>query len=279
MLSIRPMTLADVPFGMRLKDQAGWNQTEADWRRFLSLQPDGCFVAEMAGQPAGTVTTSVFDSVAWIAMVLVDKASRGKGIGTRLVEYALEHLDARGVRSIRLDATALGRPIYEKLGFFPQYELARMEGTAWNVDRDAAVEPVSDDLLAAVAELDCRVSGTNRHRLIELLRRESSGRMWTARDSSGVVGYAAVREGSRAGQIGPAVSLSVDAGRDLVDAAVRECGGRPLFVDVPLDNAAAVHWAEAGGLAVQRNFTRMCRGEPLLDHPELIWASSGPEKG
>ena len=60
MLRIRGMTVADIPLGMRLKEQAGWNQVEGDWRRLLDLQPDGCFVAELDDVPAGTVTTCRF---------------------------------------------------------------------------------------------------------------------------------------------------------------------------------------------------------------------------
>src|SRR5437764_6600293 len=99
MLHIRVMSAADIPFGMRLKQQAGWNQLEADWRRYLDLQPDGCFVAELDGQPVGTAATSLFGSVAWIALVLVDNAVRGRGIGTALMERALAFLDQRGVRT------------------------------------------------------------------------------------------------------------------------------------------------------------------------------------
>ena len=69
MIAIRLMTTRDVPLGMRLKEQAGWNQTEADWRRFLHLEPDGCFVAELDGVPVATTTTCVFGTTAWIAMV------------------------------------------------------------------------------------------------------------------------------------------------------------------------------------------------------------------
>src|SRR5438270_10324239 len=98
------MTAADVPLGLRLRGQAGWNQTEADWRRFLRLQPDGCFVAELDGAPAGTTAAFVFGPVAWVAMVLVDEAVRGRGVGTALMRHALALLDGRGVRSVRLDA-------------------------------------------------------------------------------------------------------------------------------------------------------------------------------
>lgn len=38
MIRIRAMSLADVPLGLRLKEQAGWNQTEADWVRFIEME-------------------------------------------------------------------------------------------------------------------------------------------------------------------------------------------------------------------------------------------------
>ena len=76
------MTVADIPLGLELRQQAGWNQTESDWRRFLELQPDGCFVAEWEGKPVGTTTTCLFDDIGWIAMVLVEQAARHRGIGT-----------------------------------------------------------------------------------------------------------------------------------------------------------------------------------------------------
>src|SRR5262245_62056873 len=123
------MRAGDVSLGMRLKQQAGWNQVPADWRRFRALEPEGCFVAELDGVPVGTTTTCLFGPVAWVAMVLVDEAVRGRGVGTALMTHALQFLDDCGVRSVRLDATPLGRPLYEKLGFVAQFELVRYAGT------------------------------------------------------------------------------------------------------------------------------------------------------
>ena len=57
MVEIRPMTAADAADGMRLKDEAGWNQVAADWRRFLALGAGGCFVAESGGRVVGSVTS------------------------------------------------------------------------------------------------------------------------------------------------------------------------------------------------------------------------------
>src|SRR6516162_8696055 len=99
------MTGADVPLGLRLKQQAGWNQTEADWRRFLDLWPAGCFVAELDGAAAGTAAAFVFGPVAWVAMVLVEQSLRGRGVGGALMRHALDFLDRQSVRTVRLDAT------------------------------------------------------------------------------------------------------------------------------------------------------------------------------
>jgi GNAT superfamily N-acetyltransferase len=168
MIRFSAMTEADIPLGMRLKAQAGWNQVEADWLRFLHLQPDGCFVAQWNGQDVGTTTTCIFGSVGWIAMVLVDNDYRHRGIGTRLVEHALRFLDDRRVAAARLDATALGRPVYEKLGFVAQYELIRMEGMVAGGTGQLAAPSSNDPLTrsadAATQSAAARASSGSRSR-------------------------------------------------------------------------------------------------------------------
>src|SRR5207245_4794056 len=125
-MQIRTMTEKDIPAGTRLKDIAGWNQTEADWRIFLNAGRDGCFVAEVDDVVRGTAATIVYGGrFAWVGMVLVDPENRGHGIGTTLLKKCLEYLDSIQVPCIKLDATPLGKPIYEGLGFASEYELER----------------------------------------------------------------------------------------------------------------------------------------------------------
>ena len=133
-MNLRTMTTADIPAGMRLKDVAGWNQTPADWRCFLQSSPRGCFAAEVDGKVVGTAATIVYEQrFAWIGMVLVDPGFRGRGIGTRLLRKAVEHLDEIGIGTMKLDATPAGRPIYRKLGFEDEYEIER-----WLLKRPAS---------------------------------------------------------------------------------------------------------------------------------------------
>jgi GNAT superfamily N-acetyltransferase len=278
--SIRLMTPADLLMGLRLGHQAGWNQTDADWRRFLDLQPDGCFVAEWDGVPAGTTTTSIFGPVAWIAMVLVDEVLRGRGIATALLDRALEFLDRRGVPSIRLDATPLGRPLYERLGFAEQFRLARYEGTlpATLAPDAQSVAVVAAEEWPALAALDEGVTAADRRRLLLRLFAEHPDSVRVVRHGDRLDGFLAARPGRRAVQLGPCIA-SREAGALLFADGWRRYAGQRVYLDVPVANAAATRMAAAQGLTVQRHLTRMCRGTPSCERGEWLWASAGPEKG
>jgi hypothetical protein len=115
--------------------------------------------------------------------------------------------------------------------------------------------------------------------LLECLRRERPEAMQLFIADGVPTGYATARLGSRATQIGPIVTFSESAGRSLADAALLRYASQPVFLDTPVQNFAAMQWAESRGLRVQRPLTRMVRGAPVHDRPDLLWASFGPEKG
>ncbi len=279
MLRIRVMNLEDVPLGCRLKDAAGWNQSRADWQRLLALEPAGCFVAEWAGRPVGTTCVTRFDAIAWISMVLVDAEHRGRGIGTQLVRHALAWLDECGARTVRLDATELGRPVYEKLGCVGEYEVARWEGTAGGGRLGPEITLAADSHLEPITALDHQATGTRRGPLLARLFAERPQGMRVVVAQGRISGFSGVRAGGRAWQIGPVVALDASSGSALLDTAFSDHQGQTVFLDVPLPNRPAMQWAEARGLRMGRQFLRMVRGRPVADRPEQIWASFGPEKG
>ncbi len=278
MIRVRAMTFEDLTLGLRLKQRVGWNQTAADWARFLSLQPDGCFVAEHDGTPIGTVTTCVFGPVAWVGMMLVEPPRRGQGIGRALLTRALEFLEAKGVRSVRLDATAMGEPLYLSLGFVPQFHLARLEGELHEVGEVSGVEAGRREDWESAARLDTEVTNTDRRHLLFELFRERPGELRVVRRGGAVVGFLTTRRGARALYVGPCLATK-EAGPLLFADVCRRHAGTFAFVDVPLGNASALSWLKRHGLYEQRQLLRMCRGEPITECVDQLWASSGPEKG
>jgi predicted N-acetyltransferase YhbS len=273
-VSIRTMTPRDLDAIFALKEQAGWNQTRGDLVRFQRLAPEGGLVAECDGASSGAVMVFEFGPVAWIAMMLVEKTLRGRGIGRALMEHALTFAESRGAASIRLDATPLGQPLYEKLGFVADYSLTRYGGTPTPPDRP--LEALPHVVLKDAAALDRLATGADRWSLLAALWDEEPG-CGIMRDGK-ILGFHAARPGSNATQIGPCIAEAA-VGAELLQDALQRRAGEPVFLDVPEPNQRAHAVAVTAGLSSQRWLLRMTRGPRTAERVEMLWASSGPEKG
>ncbi len=281
-LLIRPMRTEDLPLCRRLVSEAGWNQTDEDWLRAMKLDPDGCLVAESGAAAVGTTTCCRFGETGWIAMVLVDPAYRGHGIAGKLVQHAIACMQRAGVKSIRLDATAMGQKVYRKLGFREEYEVIRYEGIAGEEMPGNALQTVlsTDALMDEVAGLDQKATGTGRRVFLENLDMTKASAYCLKTDHEGKPeGYAGYRVGRKAVQIGPAAAFTEHAGRAVLDTVLGGFRGSACLIDIPAENKPAIRWAESRGFKIQRSFIRMYLGEKPLDRPDWIWACSGPEKG
>ncbi|HND56795.1 MAG TPA: GNAT family N-acetyltransferase, partial [Pirellulaceae bacterium] len=182
---VRRLTTADVPFGLALSTAANWNQLEADWRRVVTLEPYGCFVASLDGRDVGTVSAVVFDSVAWIGLMLVDPSVRRRGVGRALMEHALAWLEQRQVATVRLDATPLGQPLYEQLGFTVDYLLDRFAGAPRFAPQFTPRPPRFHFTSATTAELerfDRAINGASRGGFLAALASEWPDETRFARD-------------------------------------------------------------------------------------------------
>jgi GNAT superfamily N-acetyltransferase len=288
-LHIRVMTRADIPTGMRLKEFAGWNQTQEDWHRFLEANSDGCFVAEWYGQVAGTVATIIYSNVlAWIGMVLVDPKFRGEGIGTALLARALDALSARQIPCVKLDATPEGRPIYERQGFQAEYAIERCvlqrQGNVNTVvaahSRTETAEPGGTNDIESILAMDREIFGADRGTLLRSVASAAPEFVIAAQRSSSLEGYALGRKGSRADHLGPWVASNASAARELLEAFLDRSRRDVVFIDVVRENPWAPPLLVDHGFQKSRSLTRMYRGEnKCAGRPELLCAILGPEFG
>jgi GNAT superfamily N-acetyltransferase len=283
-LRLRVLTPADLPFANSVRALAGWNQTHEDWERFLATEPDGCFLAEWNGVSAGTATTTVYGpALAWIGMVLVHPEYRRRGIGRALLQHGIEYLRGRGVRCIKLDATPLGRTVYQSLGFQDEWTFKRWTGRVARPEvspPEARLRCLRASEVQWAESLDVSAFGVSRQRLLAALTCQSRCALVLESAAGRVAGYGLLRPGAQALYLGPAVATSDEAGLRLVQELVARTEGQPVFWDIPDPNAAAVSWAERHGFTVQRPLTRMFLGENLAPgDPRQQFALSGPETG
>jgi GNAT superfamily N-acetyltransferase len=270
------LTSADVPAAMRLTDDAGWNQTVADWTRLLTASPEGCFAAHVDGRLAGTVTTIRYeDRFAWIGMVIVHDALRGQGIGTALLQEALDHLTFRHLPCVKLDATPRGRPLYEKLGFEPEEEIER-----WQLTREPRVAADTDPTdLGPILEPDRIVFGADRALLLRSIAREAP-ELVIVEQNGAHAGYALGRHGSLTDHLGPWVASSEPVAANLLDAFLRRSSRARIFVDCPASHPWATELVRQRGFVRSRSLTRMFRGSNTFSGDrDRRCAIVGPEFG
>jgi GNAT superfamily N-acetyltransferase len=284
-MRIRTMTKDDISAGMRLKELAGWNQTEADWKRFLEASPAGCFVSEVNGKVRGTAATISFEArFAWVGMVLVDPDFRGRGIGTDLLKTAIEYLDGRRIATIKLDATPQGKLIYEKLGFVAEYEIER-----WTVRRpqtalttltgpDRATPPAQE--MEEILRMDREVFGADRSSLLRSLYDDAPDFAMATHDVRGLQGYAFGRRGSFADHLGPWMATEEKLARSVLEEFLKRSSRDRVVVDCMKSSHVAGKLLREFGFEYARPLTRMVRGaNQHPGRPEKLYAIMGPEFG
>ena len=276
---VRTMAADDIAGGLRLCRASGWNQLEDDWHVFVDSPGSGGLLIERDGNVLGTAAYVRYDALAWIAMMLVDPAERGAGLGGQLLASALAALD--GARCVGLDATPAGETLYRRYGFVGDYSLARTKAT---IDSSRFPEPVGPARpmlagdLEAVCGWDREVFGADRGSLLEALFDRAPKCAWIVRDEAGLAGYTFGRPGYLYHQLGPVVAADTATARDMVTGCLSQLGGRTFAMDVPLLDAGWLGFLKSMGFAEERRFLRMfLRGQVHPGIPERQYAICGPE--
>ena len=280
-IALRLFTRQDIPFGLKLTQTAGWNQTAADWQMLLEQSRTGSFIAMLDGTEAGTVTTvSYQDRLHWIGMVLVAEEYRRRGIGRALLERAIASVVSQGV--VCLDATPAGKRLYERLGFQEIYELARYLRKPVQLRPQPAsmCQPLTPERLPWVVEYDLTVFGVDRSAILTALQGRTPQLAFYAEQEGKLTGYCLGREGSRYTQIGPVVADSLEVARNLLLTALQNVQQQEVIVDAAFHQPGWNEFLGELGFINQRPLTRMSLGTFVLSeqHSKQL-AIAGPEIG
>jgi GNAT superfamily N-acetyltransferase len=258
---IRPLAFEDLDDALGLSTVVGWNQRFEDWQMLLRLAPAGALAAVLDSRIVGTAIGIDYGAFAWIAMMLVEPAYRGRGVGRRLLEAAMDAVPSN--LPIRLDATPMGRPLYQRYGFEDEAALSRHVIDHASAPRSRpvpfAVEPITDAGLAIVVEQDRETFGGLRGAVLDWAFHSAAQYAYTVRSDNGVLQYCFGRQGRLFDQIGPVVSGDDDIAHALVSAALAAAGDRRVAVDAFDSRTAFAAALRADGFLVERPLVRMCR--------------------
>ncbi len=264
-ITVRPLLHADIDDALALSSTACWNQRAEDWRMLVTLAPHGSFAALSGGRIVGTAIGIDYGGFSWIAMMLVAPEYRGRGLGRRLLQAALEAVPAH--TPVRLDATPLGRPLYQAFGFEDETAITR-----WVADSSSRVLPalagsasafhvrrLSEADFPALAVQDREVFGANRRTVLEWALNAAPGYAHAIDGgaSASPAQYCLGRPGRLFDQIGPVVAVSDEAAQALAREALHAARGRAVVMDLFDVERSVGAWLQACGFHAQRPLFRM----------------------
>jgi GNAT superfamily N-acetyltransferase len=311
-IDIRLLTENDVEGALALSASCGWNQRAAEWHMMLQIAPSGTFTAATPDGIVGTAIGIDYGNFGWIAMMLVNPAYRSRGLGARLLEAAMGAIPRD--MPIRLDATPLGRPLYERYGFVLESSLTRHvrpAGENQRPVRSGTVRPLVESDLPAIMQTDERISGAHRHSALRWAFGDAPRYAWIGMNNlegvaagetaqpwgaarilpatagshtttGGLAGYCLGRGGRLFDHIGPIVADTPVSAAALAAAAIGEGHECSLVIDAHDTHDEFVTWLRSARFEPQRPLYRMCRpgaAPPQARHADTLieFAIMGPE--
>jgi GNAT superfamily N-acetyltransferase len=267
-LAINQLDAGDAAGGLKLSAEAHWNQTEDDWRFFLTKG----IVFGTRDRKGHLVATAALlpytERDAWISMVLVSDSFRRRGLATRLVDTCINTATKLGFTAW-LDATPAGAQVYGPLGFTPTIQLRRLRFA--NTTASGATPPAGK--LGDFLTCDINAIGFDRRALLQELSGRSSSRLLATANA-----MALVRDGRTARHVGPLFATSPAEALAIARAIAASESG-PLLIDAVATQDAFLKGLTDDGWTHERPFQRMRFGRATTQTQELPFAVAGPEFG
>lgn len=256
-VTLRAMTEGDIERAVELSRDHGWPHREEDWALFLELGEG--IVAVRGGRVEGTIMAWRYGAdAATLGMVIVDKALQGRGMGRKLMEAMLAQL---GPRSVTLQATAEGAPLYEKLGFVDVGAVHQHQGQIplaplADLRSGERIRPLgaSED---TPAQLYTKASGMDRAALMQTLLAHDSAVVLTHDHTP--VGFAMLRRFGRGWSVAPVVAPDADGAKALILHWLAQNAGNFTRLDVT-EASGLSPWLAGLGLPNVGTVRTMVRG-------------------
>jgi GNAT superfamily N-acetyltransferase len=258
MVDLRRMTVDDLAAGHGLSSEQKWPHRIEDWEMLLSLGLG--YVAERDGEVIGTAMAWLYGlDAATLGMVIVSPAAQGMGLGRRLMEAVMADL---GDRTILLNATDEGAPLYRKLGFEGIGPVFQHQGAAFSVPvaeliPDERVRPLGAKDMPSLHGLARRATGMNRDAMLDALVPGAQGVVLTR--SNEPVGFALFRRFGRGYVVGPTIAPDVGGAKALISHWLGSNSGTFCRLDIPEESGLG-GWLDELGLPCVGRVMRMVRG-------------------
>ncbi|MBU2654142.1 GNAT family N-acetyltransferase [Acidomonas methanolica] len=230
---LRAMEDRDIDAASGLSKALGWPHRSEDWH-FLLGAGQGLVAVTPAGELVGTTLWWSFGTRdAPVGMVIVAGAWQGHGIGRRLMTGARAALPGR---TLHLNATPGGVPLYEKLGFRPCGLVEQRQAIAVTqplipLPDGMRLRPAGGNDLTAIAALDRAANGMERAALLRALLSVGKGIVVDA--GGAIMGYSICRAFGWGKVVGPVIATAEPFAAAMIAHWIGSCAGQFTRLDIP----------------------------------------------
>lgn len=261
-IRIRRMDGTDLQLAIQWAADEGWNPGLRDAEAFYAADPHGFFIAEINNEPAGCISAVAYDDrFGFMGFYIVKKDLRHSGIGMKLWNASMDYM---ADRTIGGDGVVAMLDKYARFDFRIAHYNARYEGTGKALRPSAAVD-ISDVPFSELERYDRLFFPAPRSAFLKswISRPGSHGR--AILDGGRIIGYGVIRPCFRGFKIAPLFADTPEIAGELFSSLSGQAEGRPVFLDIPVCNEAAVQLVKKHGMEKVFETARIYRGAP----PEL----------
>lgn len=230
-----------------------------------TLEPQGCLGIWDSSVLVGTAFYIVYDSLAVVGLVATDPHLQRRGVARAGMEHLLNTLEHKEIRTVTLDASKAGQPLYQKLGFLKRgTSFVYKAGWTYAEPRATPTRVAQPEDLEWMSALDQEAVGGDRSRLLGAIFQEENVRVLTLKER----GFAFVRGST----LGPVVAQTLEDARALFEATLSLEYRRAPVLCVPAQNLQVCNLLENLGFELQREFAYMEKGVARAGNREFNWA-------
>ncbi|MBI1293013.1 GNAT family N-acetyltransferase [bacterium] len=252
----------------------GWKPGLHDLNAFLAVDPSGFLGGFLDGELVSSISAIRYpDGFAFVGFYIVRPGCRGKGLGYRLWQAAMERLSGF---NMGLDGVTAQVDNYAKSGFRLAHPNRRyvLESPAPAVPADGDVVDARVIPLSELAAFDRRFFPAARRDFLAAWLSQPERRTRAIVRGGRLVAYGVARPCDGGQRIGPLFAEASAQARDLF-LSLAGGQGQPVFLDVPVRNSAAVAMVNDLGMSSVFDTARMySREEPVIEHDGVFGITS-----
>jgi GNAT superfamily N-acetyltransferase len=161
-MQITPFERADLPYVAAISPD-GWGDITPAFLTNLNASFCHPIKSVVDGKLVGVGNTIENEDTVWLAQIIVDPAYRNRGIGLAITNALVDNVDRSRFKTIMLDATHFGFPVYQKAGFEVVGEHMHFTGSPiiFNINMEHII-PYEEKYASQVYTLDRMASGEGR---------------------------------------------------------------------------------------------------------------------